>query len=57
MIPKNVCAALFRALRTTALRRWDAEEGYRDPSRACICLVPVEFTVQTYRDAHSGGFY
>jgi hypothetical protein len=35
--------------------RCDAE-GLGDPSRVCIYLVPVEFTVQTYWDAHSGVF-
>jgi hypothetical protein len=48
-------ATLFRVLRTAA-GRWDAEEGHGDPSRACICLVPVELTAQTHWDAHSGGF-
>jgi hypothetical protein len=51
----HFCATIFRALRT-AVGRWDAEEKHRDPSRACICLVPVELTAQTYWDAHSGGF-
>jgi hypothetical protein len=50
------CATLFRARRTAAWWRWDAEEGHGDPSRACIYLVPVEFTIQTYWDVHSGGF-
>jgi hypothetical protein len=36
--------------------RWDAEEGHKDSSRVCICLVPVELTAQTHWDAHSGGF-
>jgi hypothetical protein len=39
-----VCAILFRALRTAA-GRWDAEEGYGDPSQKCICLKPADSTV------------
>jgi hypothetical protein len=36
--------------------RWDVKEGHGDPSRACICLAPVELTAQTHWDTHSGGF-
>jgi hypothetical protein len=50
------CATLFRARRTAAWWRWDTEEGHGDPSRACIYLVPVEFTIQTFWDVHSGVF-
>jgi hypothetical protein len=42
--------------RSALLWRWDAEEGHRDPSRAFIYLVLVEFTAQTHWDAHSGVF-
>jgi uncharacterized membrane protein len=38
------CATLFRALRTAA-GRWDAEEGHRDPSQACICLMLADSAV------------
>jgi hypothetical protein len=41
----DTCATLFCALYAAAGGRWVAEEGHGDPSRACICLVSVEFTV------------
>jgi hypothetical protein len=51
-----VCDPFSRAPHCWMMGRWDAEEGHRDPSRACICLVPVELTAQTHWDVHSGGF-
>jgi hypothetical protein len=49
-----LCDPFSRALHRYG--RWDAEEGHEDPFRACIYLVPIEFTAQTHWDAHSGFF-
>jgi hypothetical protein len=54
LVLRERCATLFRVLRTAV--RWDAEEGYGDPSRAYIYLVSVELTARTHWNTHSGGF-